>query len=548
MTALPDASKAQADHRGGAFARLRLPDWLSPLQRRSIRLRLSGAFLMFLLLALTLGLFSIVELRNVNAVSADIRDRWLQSVRVLGDLNNFSSDYRAAEASSLLSSTPTQKAGTDRELADLDAYVIKAQSEYERIPHDPAEWRLYRKFSAAWSDYKVVAGEVIRLSKTERSAEGAQLYMTQSRRAYDAASDALGFLTSLTVANAHDASNRAEATYKTARALILMAIAFAGLILVAAINYITRAISNPLLHLAARMRSLASNHTNIEIEGAERRDEIGEMARAVVVFRNNAIELAHSQRGLVQQATMLEERLEAERQLTALQRNFVSMASHEFRTPLTIIDGHAQRLINLKERAGPQDVAERAGSIRRAVQRMTQVMEGLLNASRLFDGEARLYYHPEEFELRELLREVMRVHRESSPSAQIVETLAGPPLNVVGDRGLLFQAFSNLVSNAVKYTPQGGLIELGLTPEDGWVDVEVSDQGLGIPAEDLGRIFERYHRGANVTGIAGTGIGLYFVKTVVDLHGGEVRVESAEGAGARFTLRLPVLGTSPRRA
>ena len=540
MTALPESLKTRSAAAGQTAARARPARGLSFLQTRSIRLRLSGAFALFLLLALTLSLFSIVELRNVNQVSADIRDRWLQSTRALGDLNNFTSDYRAAEASTLLSSTLAGRARTDRELADLDAYVRTAQSDYERIAHDAAERRLYGKFVAAWNGYKTVAGRVIGLAHAGRHDAGAALYMSQSRRAYDMASDDLGILTSLTVANAHDASNRAAATYRTARALILLVIVLAGLILVGAVNYITRAISNPLLDLAARMRSLASNDTQVEIEGADRRDEIGEMARAVVVFRNNAIELAHSQRGLVQQAAMLEERLEAERQLTALQRNFVSMASHEFRTPLTIIDGHAQRIINLKDRARPADVAERAGSIRRAVQRMTQVMDGLLSSARLFEGEARLYYHPAEFEPGALLHEVLRTHRESSPTAQIVESLGQAPQTMVGDRALLFQAFSNLVSNAVKYSPVGGWIRVEADSEAGRLVVRVIDHGLGIPEPDLERIFDRYHRGANVTGVAGTGVGLYLVKTVVSLHGGEVEVASREGRGSCFTVRLPV--------
>ncbi len=92
------------------------------------------------------------------------------------------------------------------------------------------------------------------------------------------------------------------------------------------------------------MRRLAANDTDIDIPETERHDEIGEMAQATVVFRNNAIELMRSQRTLARQAAMLEEQLAQEQRLALLQRNFVSMASHEFRTPLTIIDGHARRL------------------------------------------------------------------------------------------------------------------------------------------------------------------------------------------------------------
>ena len=164
-----------------------------------------------------------------------------------------------------------------------------------------------------------------------------------SRAAYDAASDTLGQLTDQAVANAQAASDRLGVAYRQAFWLILLGMVIAGIMVVAALVHISRSISSPLLHLADRMRRLAANNTDIDIPETERRDEIGEMAQATVVFRNNAIELMRSQRTLARQAAMLEEQLAQEQRLALAQRNFVSMASHEFRTPLTIIDGHARR-------------------------------------------------------------------------------------------------------------------------------------------------------------------------------------------------------------
>jgi signal transduction histidine kinase len=229
------------------------------------------------------------------------------------------------------------------------------------------------------------------------------------------------------------------------------------------------------------------------------------MARAVVIFRNNAVELAHSRHGLVQQATMLEERLEAEQRLTSLQRNFVSMASHELRTPLTIIDGQAQRLFSLRERLSPEIVAERIGSIRAAVRRMTHSMEHLLNSSRLFDGDASLYFHPVSIDPAALLHKVCQLYREISPGARIVERLNDLPPIMFGDPNLLHQAFSNLFSNAIKYSPDRALVKLTARVEADWLVVEVEDHGLGIPRETV-VVLDRYHRGSNVTGIVGTGL------------------------------------------
>jgi signal transduction histidine kinase len=107
------------------------------------------------------------------------------------------------------------------------------------------------------------------------------------------------------------------------------------------------------------------------------------------------------------------------------------------------------------------------------------------------------------------------------------------------DARLLFQAFSNLLANAIKYSPNGGLITIDATTADGHASVELTDRGVGIPEVDQQRIFDRYFRGSNITGIVGTGIGLYLVKTVVDLHGGSVSVASQVGNGTQFSVRLP---------
>jgi signal transduction histidine kinase len=311
---------------------------------------------------------------------------------------------------------------------------------------------------------------------------------------------------------------------------------------IAALIYISRWISSPLLRLADRMHRLAANRTDVDFPGAERRDEIGEMARAAEVFRNNAIELMVSRRGLAQQASMLEEKLEAERRLTTLQRNFVSMASHEFRTPLTIIDGHAQRLIKMTGRLRGEEIIERAGKVRAAVLRMTHLIENMLNAARLLDGVG-LYVHPSAIDLATLLREVCQMYREIAPKANIVAQFA-QPVPITGDRNLLSQAFSNLLSNAVKYSPGGGGITVGAVADGDDVVVTVADHGIGIPASDVARLFERYYRGSNVSGVVGTGVGLYLVKIVVDLHGGSIAVDSREGEGSRFTIRLPTTLTA----
>lgn len=512
---------------------------------QSIRHHLAGVFLVFFLLVCVLGSFSIWRLSNFNRLSADVAEVWLPTTRVLGDLNNFTSDFRAIEGSNLLSTEPAEIAATETDMAALDRSIAQAERGFEKIAHDLAENDLYDRFKAHWTDYRKIVNQMLVLSRGNRKAEALAIYGGTSRVTYNAASDTLGQLTDQAVASAQIASDRLAVAYRQAFWLILLAVAIAGVMVVAALFHISRSISGPLLQLADRMRRLAANDTDIDVPETGRADEIGEMAQAAVVFRNNAIALMESQRMLARQAAMLAEQLAQEQRLALLQRNFVSMASHEFRTPMTVIDGHARRLIKLKDSISPAEIGERAGKVRSAVLRMTQLIDNLLNSSRLIDGDVGggegggQYFHPAEMDMAALLQEVCQLHREMVPGAHIAERIAAAPIPMVGDAKLLFQVFSNVLSNAIKYSPDGGVIAVDAAMTTDEVVVVIVDHGIGIPAGDLDRLFERYHRGSNVSGIVGTGVGLYLVKMVVDMHGGAVAVESQEGEGARFTIRLP---------
>jgi len=109
-----------------------------------------------------------------------------------------------------------------------------------------------------------------------------------------------------------------------------------------------------------------------------------------------------------------------------------------------------------------------------------------------------------------------------------------------GDPKLLFQMFSNLLSNAIKYSPAGSPISVNAVVDgESLLVIEIQDHGIGIPESDINKLFERYSRGSNVSGIIGSGIGLYIVKMVVELHSGAIFIESKEGHGSRITVRLP---------
>jgi two-component system, OmpR family, sensor kinase len=511
-------------------------------QLQSIRFQLAAVFLLFFALIVIFGAFSMWRLSSFNLQSADVAEIWLPTTRALGDLNNYTSDFRAFEGGELLSLDPSEAAEVERQMAGLDRTIAASEREFEAIRHDLKENELYNQFKARWNDYRGVVNQMLVLSRSDRKEDARLIYGSSSRAAYNAASDTLGQLTDQAVASAETASQRLASAYRTAFWLILLAIVVAALLVVAALVQISRSISLPWRRLADRMRRLAAGDTTTEIPETKRHDEIGEMGQATVVFRNNALELTRSQRTLARQAASLEERLAHEQHLALLQRNFVAMASHEFRTPLTIIDAHARRLDKIKDSLPPWEIGERVGKIRSAVLRMTHLIDNLLNSSRLIDGGAELYLQTADLDMTTLLQEVCQLHREMVPSCNIVERFDTAPMRMVGDAKLLFQVVSNLLSNAIKYSPGGGAIEVEAAGAASEIVVSVSDRGIGIPQGDLGRLFERYHRGSNVSGIVGTGVGLYLVKVAVDMHHGSVEVSSKEDEGSRFTIRLPLFG------
>jgi signal transduction histidine kinase len=516
---------------------------------RSIRVRLSLVFLFLFLLVIVLGFEALGSLSYVNEVSAQIRVRWLPSTRALGDLNNLTTDFPAAEATLLRGAGSAEQATALQQMADLDRGIAAAQLAYRQILHDATEDELYRRFETKWSDYRsiVARGEALRVGAADDAAK--LLQEQASKAAYGAASDLLGMLTDRNVASAREASEDSDRAYSRARSRIALTILLAGLLVAGAMLHVTRSISAPLVDLAASMHRLAASETGIDVHGTRRHDEIGEMARAVVVFRNNAIDLARNRQTLATQATMLEDKLAEEQRLTLLQRNFISMASHEFRTPLAVIDGHTQRLISRCDRVTTEELAHRARKVKSMVRRMTQLIDNLIGSARLIDGPIELYYHPSQIDLKWLLRDCCQLQRELTADAQILEPIEpAQQLIVYGDASLLSQLFCNLLANAVKYSPEGALIETAATQEDAQVVVSIKDHGIGIPEGERERVFERYYRGSNTSGIGGSGVGLSLVKSIVDLHRGSISLESTEGKGSRFTLRLPAASLEPRGA
>lgn len=240
------------------------------------------------------------------------------------------------------------------------------------------------------------------------------------------------------------------------------------------------------------------------------------------------------------QAAELEHALKAQIEYNDLHREFISMASHEFRTPLTIIDGTAQRIMRTIDRISMDEVAHRVGEIKSASVRMVGLIDSTLSAEQLDAGKIKMAVKG--VDLTELLTVVQGRQQEITPSHHIELDLADIPDEIQGDSKLLEQIFTNLLSNAVKYSPDNPRIEVVGRGDGENVVFTVRDCGLGVPANELPRLFQRYFRASTTIGIAGTGIGLHVVKKFVEMHGGSACVESVEGEGTTFTVQLPIAG------
>ncbi|MEO7105154.1 MAG: ATP-binding protein [Rhodoferax sp.] len=230
--------------------------------------------------------------------------------------------------------------------------------------------------------------------------------------------------------------------------------------------------------------------------------------------------------------------LERQRELNVLRSRFVAMTSHEFRTPLASILSSAELLRYYSERVSAQERDDMLQSIESGVQRMTQMLDRILLIGK---AEAEmLEFNPTAIDLKDLcvqlIKEANQQHSKAKSAIQLDWHVE--PNNQSFDEKLCRHIFSNLLSNALKYSPGGGNVCLRVHTDQGRTVFEVRDQGIGIPGDELHHLFDSFHRASNVGAIAGTGLGLSIVKKSVELHGGTIAVSSTMDEGTCFTVTL----------
>jgi len=230
-----------------------------------------------------------------------------------------------------------------------------------------------------------------------------------------------------------------------------------------------------------------------------------------------------------------------ERDARRIQRQFVEMISHEFRTPLAVIDGAAQNFVSM-------DVHDRnrVEKIRASVKRLLRLIDDCLVEERGRSG--RLELNPERLDLADLVREAVEFARGAAPGHHFQVVLGEGIAAVHGDRRLLEIAVGNLLENAAKYSPVGSTVEVALQGNGGAQEIRVADEGPGVDPKERERVFGRYYRSENTVGVAGAGLGLHLVRLIAEAHEGWVNCTGRSAGGTVFALVLPVTEASAARS
>jgi two-component system, OmpR family, sensor histidine kinase SenX3 len=283
----------------------------------------------------------------------------------------------------------------------------------------------------------------------------------------------------------------------------------------------------------AARRDGEARHAVVDTRGRLGREPIAVSARVAPLVESGYV------------ALLLDDVTET-RRLEAVRRDFVANVSHELKTPVGALTLLAEAVQDAAD--DPEAIRRFAGRMQHEGTRLGRLVAELIELSRLQGAEP--LPSPAVVDVDEIVAEAVDRTRLAAESAGITVVSGGQGrLCVRGNEAQLVTALVNLVDNAIAYSPEGTRVAVGTRRRDGYVEISVSDQGIGIAERDLERVFERFYRSdpARSRATGGTGLGLAIVKHIATNHGGGVSVWSVEGSGSTFTLRLPVAGSDVDR-
>lgn len=289
--------------------------------------------------------------------------------------------------------------------------------------------------------------------------------------------------------------------------LLVMAVA----VVLVFVNLTSRSTTDPIRDLTLATREIAQGNYDVTVDVKDRVEELGELERN---FNLMAAQLRSNE---------------------YLRKDFISNVSHQLKTPLSIMSGYASLLgeADLSE----EERAEYSRTVARESERLVGLIDDMLRLSRIDHREIRP--RAEVFALGEQLRQTILQLQPRWSRAGLTLEADIPDLDVTGDPELLAQVWSNLLDNAVKFTPPGGHVAVALRRTEAGLEVTVRDDGPGMDEATLSRIFEQFYQGDTPHRGEGSGLGLALCKRIVELHGGTIAAESRPGEGSCFTVTLP---------
>lgn len=453
------------------------------------------------------------SLERVHKTTVELRNGAFAASLLIGNLRQGTDDLRRAEDAIVYVGTPatrdrmTQQIATMRALTDsLDNFSLKPASLSVRLALD---------------SLSVLADEEYARSNSGKTSDAAELVSTLwVRPRFGVIEQTIGSAEQMLRTRSRDAVNAASDDTATAeRAAIsamIVAILLAGLISL----WLIRSITRPVFDLESGMHAVASGDFTHKLRvRPNRQDEFGRLSESYEAMANRLAQL---------------DRLKAE---------FVSVASHELKTPINVILGYIELLedgIYGKLQDQQREVCETIASQAR---NLTRLVRRLLDVSRFEAGggalECRQLNLTRFLDALQSSFSVLAMQR----SVQFqVNRATDLPTEVRWDEDRMNEVLGNLLSNAFKFTPRGGRVELSAEADNNEIVIEVSDTGAGIPAEHLPRIFQKFYQADNQAKASakGTGLGLAIAKEIVEAHGGTITAHSITGHGATFRITLPV--------
>jgi two-component system, LuxR family, sensor kinase FixL len=282
-------------------------------------------------------------------------------------------------------------------------------------------------------------------------------------------------------------------------------------------------------------RKLEEANVNLERKVEKRTKELEETNEHLRAF-NVRLESEIKRRKEAEESALAA--LEKEKQLNEMKSRFVSMASHEFRTPLSGILTSVSLLARYSGAEHTDKREKHISTIKSSVRNLTGILNDFLSLDKLESGKVNV--NIQEFSFQPLMEEFEAEMMNNCKDGQYITVVNDGNVDVIlADRHLLKNVLINLVSNGLKYSSEGQEVLVNLSRRDGNLVIEVIDKGIGIPPSEQAHMFERLFRASNVTNIQGTGLGLNIVKKYVDLHNGSITFTSLEGQGTTFTVIIP---------